>query len=127
METKYVKILEDCVGFSSDQFNEIKGTIELYEGEIYEEIYVYNYYRKPDNHWNTTHPVIGIYHEEDKHFLLYELHPESYEYIEDPGHTYAIAPEEIFERSSYYKKEDIAKEVIKSYIRNCDLKSLLLW
>jgi hypothetical protein len=56
----YIKIIRDCIAYKVDAYNNVIGLIRLFANEIFPKSGVYNYYRKNNSFWNSTHPEIFV-------------------------------------------------------------------
>jgi hypothetical protein len=57
---KNIRIIKDCFAHEVNYYGDVISIIRLYANEIYPISGSYNYYKKPDEFWNTTHPEINV-------------------------------------------------------------------
>jgi hypothetical protein len=79
----YVKIIKDCFAYKVDAYNNVIGLIRLFNDEVFPKSGVYNYYRKQNSFWNSTHPEIFV-----PNLGRFEVNPECYITTEEKANYY---------------------------------------
>jgi len=79
----YIKIIRDCIAYKVDAYNNVVGLVRLFNNEVFPRSGVYNYYRKNNSFWNTTHPEIFV-----PNLGRFEVDPECYTTTDERANYY---------------------------------------